>query len=85
MTAAATFYQVWTPTQEGIARGSRKFESEQDARRRASDLDEYVILKRKQETRGEEKAWTDLKVQVVEGDFWSGYLDEITDVEVERQ
>jgi len=82
--AARKFFQVWWETQEGITNGSRKFENLRDARRLASELDEYVILKRSQETRGESKVWTDLNVEIVEGDFWDGYLDEITDVEVKN-
>jgi len=81
--ATATVYQVWYESSrtEAVV-GSRKYNNEQDAKRRASSLDEYVILRRSQETRGEGKVWTDLDVKVVEGEFWSDYLDEITDVEV---
>jgi len=85
MTAAATFYQVWNPGQEGITNGSRKFNNEEDARERASDLDEYVILRRRQVSEDQEKIWTDRNVEIVEGDYWSEYLDEITDVEVDQQ
>jgi len=82
--AARKFFQVWWETQEGITNGSRKFENLPDARKLASDLDEYVILRRSQETRGGSKVWTDLNVEIIEGDFWDGYLDEIVDVEVKQ-
>jgi len=81
--ASATVYQVWHMNSESRAVvGSRKYNNEQDAREHASDLDDYVILKRSQETRGEGKVWADLNVEIVDGDYWSPYLDEITDVEV---
>jgi len=83
MATATTVYQVWHRDSESRAVvGSRKYNNEQDAREHASDLDDYVIIRRSQETRGEGKVWTDLNVRVVEGEFWSDYLDEITDVEV---
>jgi len=58
--ATATVYQVWYESSrtEAVV-GSRKYNNEQDAKRRASSLDEYVILRRSQETRGEGKVWTD--------------------------
>jgi len=86
MTAAATVYQVWHKSSRTEALvGSKNFDNEQDAREHASDLDKYVILRRSHETRGEDKVWTDLNVRVVDGEFWSDYLDLITDVEVDQQ
>jgi hypothetical protein len=83
--AAATVYQVWHESSRTEATvGSKNFDNEQDAREHASDLDEYVILRRSQETRGQEKVWTDLDVEIVDGDYWSPYLDEVTDVEVKN-
>jgi hypothetical protein len=83
--AAATVYQVWHESSRTEATvGSKNFDNEQDAREHASDLDEYVILSRSQETRGEDKIWTDLDVEIVDGDYWSPYLNEITDVEVDN-
>jgi len=83
--ASATVYQVWHESSRTEATvGSKNFDNEQDAREHASDLDEYVILSRSQETRGEDKIWTDLNVEIVDGDYWSPYLDEITDVEVKN-
>jgi len=83
--AAATVYQVWHESSRTEATvGSKNFDNEQDAREHASDLDDYVILRRSQETRGQEKVWTDLDVEIVDGDYWSPYLNEITDVEVKQ-
>jgi len=83
--ASATVYQVWHESSRTEATvGSKNFDNEQDAREHASDLDEYVILSRSQETRGEDKIWTDLNVEIVDGDYWSPYLDEVTDVEVKN-
>lgn len=82
--ASATVYQVWHEDEEsGATVGSRKYQDVRDAREHASDLDDYIILRREQETRGEGKVWTDLSIRVVEGEFWNAYLEHITDVEVD--
>jgi len=82
--ASRIVYQVWYEDEESGATVARKMsDNVQDARERASDLDDYIILRREQETRGEDKVWTDLSIRVVQGEFWNAYLSQITDVEVQ--
>jgi len=78
-----TSYQTWW-TEDEVTSGLL-FDNEKQAVEKADKHDNAVVLMRRQHNQNQDNAWEDEEVEVIKGNHWNAYLDQITDVPVKER